>query len=85
MEVQLHVLNIHVRWVPCRNGMMCPQVVNGGECLQIWKVSVNILNKQSRTADKGWTSSLSLDMGLTTPHLEKIICYKMFQSASDLD
>jgi len=23
----------------------------------IWKVAANILNKQSRTADKGWSSS----------------------------
>jgi hypothetical protein len=26
--------------------------------LQIWRVAENILNKQSRTADKGWSSSL---------------------------
>ena len=25
-----------------------------------WKVAVNILNKQSRTADKGWPSSLGV-------------------------
>jgi hypothetical protein len=30
----------------------------GGEGLQIWRVSANIFNKQSRTADKGWPSSL---------------------------
>jgi len=24
----------------------------------IWRVAANILNKQSRTADKGWSSSL---------------------------
>ena len=28
--------------------------------LQIWKVAANILNKQSRTADKGWFSSLGV-------------------------
>jgi hypothetical protein len=26
----------------------------------IWRIAANILNKQSRTADKGWSSSLGL-------------------------
>ena len=35
----------------------------------VWKVATNILNKQSRTADKGWSSSLGgLGEVLTTPH-----------------
>jgi hypothetical protein len=34
-------------------GMSRPQVADGGDGLQIWRVAVNILNKQSRTADKG--------------------------------
>jgi hypothetical protein len=36
-----------------------PQVADGGDGLQIWRVPANILNKQSRTADKGWSSSLA--------------------------
>jgi hypothetical protein len=36
--------------------------VDGGEVLQIWKVAANILNKQSRTADKG-PSSLAVGWG----------------------
>jgi hypothetical protein len=31
--------------------------------LQIWKVAVNVLNKQSRTADKGWSCSLGVGRG----------------------
>jgi hypothetical protein len=31
---------------------------HGGDVLQIRRVVVNVLNKQSRTADKGWSSSL---------------------------
>jgi hypothetical protein len=34
------------------------QVVDGGKGLQIWKVDVNILNKQSKTASKGRFSSI---------------------------
>jgi hypothetical protein len=34
------------------------QVWDGGDDLQIWKVAVNISNKQLLTADKEWSSSL---------------------------
>jgi hypothetical protein len=35
--------------------------------LQIWKVAANILNKQSRTADKGWSSSFRVGQGANNP------------------
>jgi hypothetical protein len=41
-----------VRWVPCHHGMGRPQVADGGDGLQIWKVTANIMNKQLRAADK---------------------------------
>jgi hypothetical protein len=45
---------VHVKWVPRRHSMARPQVADGGDGLQIWRVAANILlNKQSRTADKG--------------------------------
>jgi hypothetical protein len=50
----------HVGWVPCHHGMARPQVADGGNGLQIWRVAANILNKQSRTADKGWSSILGV-------------------------
>jgi hypothetical protein len=56
-----------IRWVPCHHGMACPQVADGGDSLQFWRVAANMFNKQSWTADKGWSSSL----GLTTPHRKK--------------
>jgi hypothetical protein len=34
--------------------MARPHVADGEERLQIWRVTVNILNKQTLTADKGW-------------------------------
>jgi hypothetical protein len=43
---------------PCYNGMACSWVVDGEDNLQIWRVAVNILNKQSWTANKGWNISL---------------------------
>jgi len=43
--------------------MQRPWVTNGGDGLQIWRVAVNILNKQSWTAIKGWFSSLGVGWG----------------------
>ena len=31
-----------------------------------WRVAANILNKQSRTADKGWSSSLGIGRGVNS-------------------
>jgi hypothetical protein len=53
----------HVRWVPCHHGMARPQVADGADSLQFWRVVANMLNKQSRTADKGWSSSLGVGRG----------------------
>jgi hypothetical protein len=47
--------------VPCHHGMARPQVVDGGDGLQIWKAAANILNKQSQAADK--SSSLGAEGG----------------------
>jgi hypothetical protein len=41
---------------------------DGGGDLQIWKVPANMLNKQSRTTDKGWPTSLGVGCGLRSPH-----------------
>jgi hypothetical protein len=48
------------RWDPCHHGRARSQVADGGDALQFWRVAVNILNKQSRTADKGWSTSFGV-------------------------
>jgi hypothetical protein len=56
-----------LRWVHCHHSMARLRVANRGDGLQIWRVAANILNKQSRTADSGWSSSLGVGRGgLTT-------------------
>jgi hypothetical protein len=50
----------HGRWVPCHHGMTHLQVTDGGDALQVLRVTTNIWNKQSRTTDKGWSSSLQV-------------------------
>jgi hypothetical protein len=62
--------------------MAHPQVPDGEESLHVRTVAVNILNKQSHTADKGWSSSYGVGWGLTTPHHKKIC---MLHRTSDLD
>jgi hypothetical protein len=54
---------IHVKWVCCHNGMACPQVADGGDGLQIWRIAANILNNQSMTVDRGWSSRLGVGQG----------------------
>jgi hypothetical protein len=43
--------------------MARPQVVDGGDALQVWRVAANILNKQLQAVDKGWSSSLGVGRG----------------------
>jgi hypothetical protein len=47
---------------------MRPQVVDGGDGLQMWRVAGNRLNKQQQAADKGFFFSLGMGDGLTTHH-----------------
>jgi hypothetical protein len=56
---------------PCHHGLVCPHIV-GGDGLHVLNAAVNLLNKQSQTADKG----------LTTPHCKKQACYRMSRKAS---
>jgi hypothetical protein len=60
-------IKTHVKWVPCHHVMARPQVADGGDGLQIWRAAANILNKQSPTADMGWSSSLGIGRGANNP------------------
>jgi len=62
--------------------MARPQVADGGEGLQTWRVAANTLNKQSRTADKGWSSSLDVRRGAN--HKKVTVCYKIKHRLSKL-
>jgi hypothetical protein len=57
----------HIKWVPYHNSIACPQVVGGGDSLQIWRIAANIWNKQSWTANRGWPSSLGVGQGASSP------------------
>jgi hypothetical protein len=60
-------MQVHVKWVHCHHGMVRPRVADRGDGLQIWWVAANILNRQSRTADRGWSSSLGVGRWAKNP------------------
>jgi hypothetical protein len=49
---------------PCRHGMARPQFADGGTASDMEGSCENILNKQSWTADKGWSSGLVVGRGV---------------------
>jgi hypothetical protein len=53
-------LNSMLGGSPCHHSKARPQVADGRVGLQHWRLAVNILNKQPRTNDKGWYSSLGV-------------------------
>jgi hypothetical protein len=55
--------------------MVCLQTADGGESLEIWRAAANILNKQSQTAEKEWSSSSGVGQMPTTPHHKKKPAY----------
>jgi hypothetical protein len=61
MESMLGGSLVTMAWHGMSSGCGCREI------LQIWRVAVNILHKQSRTADKGWSSSLGVGRGANIP------------------
>jgi len=52
-----------------------PQATDGADVHQIWKITVNILNKQSQAADMGWPLSLVVEWEDHRSSLQKL--YKL--------
>jgi hypothetical protein len=50
---------------------------------QIWRVAGKMLDKESRTADKGWSSTLGVRQ--TTPHRKTLQVANRSNKASDVD
>jgi hypothetical protein len=59
----------HVTWVPCHHVMARPQVADGGDDLQIWRVAAIILNMQSLTDTREWICRLVIWTGSENPTL----------------
>jgi hypothetical protein len=54
--------------------MMYPQVVDGGDGLQIWRIEMKILNKQLWADNKGRSSSLGVGQWANTLHHIRPTC-----------
>jgi hypothetical protein len=52
--------------------MMHPQVVDGGEGLQLWRAAANKMNKHLGAADKEWSSSSGVLCVQITLAIQKI-------------
>jgi hypothetical protein len=52
---------------PCHHNMARPRVADRRDSLQLRKLAANIMNKQPRTNDKGWSSSLGVGRGANNP------------------
>jgi hypothetical protein len=63
----------------------CPQVVDGGHSIQIWRVAAGILNKHLQTSDKGGSQGFGLGEGLRTLHLKILTHYEMLNRGLYLD
>jgi hypothetical protein len=64
--------------------MARPQVSDGGDGLQIWRVAaiILVLNKQSRTANREWLCRLEGWAGDHNPHCKYCTCYLIFKRAT---
>jgi hypothetical protein len=61
-------------WVLSTYQDMAPsRVLDFGDGLHIWRVAANILNRQSRTTDKWWSSSFGQSEDLAAPHRYEIL------------
>jgi hypothetical protein len=77
-----YFLNIHLNiilpstpcdnWVPVTTAWRVPRL-RMEDPPPIWRVVANILNKQSRTADKGWSSRLGVGRGANNSSRSKRI------------
>jgi hypothetical protein len=63
--------------------MARPRVADREHGLQICWVAANILNKQSWTAEKGWSFSLGVEREVNNS-VKKTACCDMLPRASDL-
>jgi len=75
------LFNFHVFWgfrdkMQPRHLHYCLLISNGiydwRNCFQIWRVAANILHKQSRTANKGLSSSLELGHMIINPNRKNL-------------
>jgi hypothetical protein len=71
-------------WPSFRQGRALSQVGDGEDVVQMLRVAVNILNKQSWIADKGWSSGRRVGWRAYASSSHKAIHYEILHTALDL-
>ena len=71
-----YIWNIPCLWVPVTTAW-CVLRLRMEERPPIWRVAANKLNNQSRTADKGWSSSLGVGRGANNSSPWETKCYEI--------
>jgi hypothetical protein len=64
---EINILHIRDKW-PLSQRHGASSGSEGRNGLEIWRVAANILNKQLRTTDNGWSARFGIGKVLTTPH-----------------
>lgn len=64
---------IHVRWVPCDDGMARPHTARGGQL------------RGSGLPKRAGPPALELDLGLMYRYLSRTVCYEMLHLGRDFD
>jgi hypothetical protein len=67
----------------CHHVLARPQVADGGTATNM-RMAAKVMNEQSQTANKRWSSS-GVGQLFTTPHNKNWLCYETYTGASDLD
>jgi len=68
------IIIVRVKSVPVTTGWRVLRL-RTEERPAVWRVAANILNKQSRTAHKGWSAGLGVGR---RAHRRSVSCYKIF-------
>jgi hypothetical protein len=71
----------HEKWVPVTTVSSGVLRLRMEERPPIWRVAVNKLNKQSRTAEEGWSSSMGVGRGANNASPYKKTCFEPLISA----
>jgi hypothetical protein len=52
---------VHVECVGSQHSVALPRVTDGGDGLHVRRLAASVMNKQSRTDDKGWFSGFRVE------------------------
>jgi hypothetical protein len=56
--------------------MARPRIADGGDGFNVWRVTTNVLNNQSQTVDKRWSSSLDVEPGANNSSPKNTIMFR---------